>query len=227
MVRVIVDIDDTLINTRRRLQALWALLLEREVPEGVVDMRNEEIFMKFAAPEQKGRVREFQRRFYDLLLCLDKAGVNSFALHEPIPYAAEVLQRWSRQSEVAYLTGRTENTRALTLEELQRFGFPIANTELVMFRAEDYARAKGEDPRGPTLVETRFRLAAELCHKGSVVRVVDDYPGYFPVFQRLKVPERIGVLRPQKYTPQQYLERGATRVIASWKELLDSPPHAS
>lgn len=33
MNRVIVDIDDTLIDTRRRMQKLWNLLLDRKIPK--------------------------------------------------------------------------------------------------------------------------------------------------------------------------------------------------
>lgn len=225
MAKVVVDIDDTVINTRHRMHKLWTLLLDRDVPLNAAQTLSlEQIFMKFATPQQKARVAEFQRRFWDLLLCLDAAGLESFALHEPMPYAAEVLQEWSQRFAIAYLTGRTENTRALTLAELAKFGFPTEEAELVMFSAEDYARPKGDDPTGPTLIETRFRRCADLCRDGDVVLVIDDYPGYFPALQQLGIPERVGLLKPEKYSPQAYLERGATRVVAGWKELQDDPP---
>ncbi len=111
--------------------------------------------------------------------------------------------------------------RSLTLNELKRFGFPTENTKLVMFKPEDYARPKGENPSGPTLVDTKSRLCSDICKNSNVVRVIDDYPGYFPIFQRLEIPDRIGFINPKKYKPQHYLDRGATRVVESWKEFQD------
>jgi len=222
---VVVDIDDTLIDTRRRMQSVWYELLSHEVTlEEVETLNLQQIFMKYASQEQKAQVQEFQKRFWNVLLCLEDVGTRLFELHTPIPDAAGILQTWSKESSVVYLTGRTENTRSLTLEELNRFGFPIENTRLVMYHPEDYARPKGEDPSGPTLVDTRFKLISEICRNSNVVRVIDDYPGYFPIFKQAGIPDRIGFLRPKRYEPQDYLKRGATRVIESWRELQGDPP---
>jgi len=158
---------------------------------------------------------------------LDEAGVESLKFHEPIPYAADILQSWSKKLEIVYLTGRTENMRSLTLNELKKSGFPTVNTNLVMFKPEDYARPKGEDPSGPTLIDTKSRLCADICKNFNVLRVIDDYPGYFPIFKQLEIPDRIGFLSPKRYKPQHYLERGATRVVESWKELQDDLPKAT
>lgn len=221
---VIVDIDDTLIDTGQRMHKLWNLLLDREIPKEAVETMNlERIFMKFATREQTSRVKEYQRRYWDLLLCLDEAGVESLKLHEPMPYAADILQSWSKKLEIFYLTGRTDNMRFLTLDEMKRFSFPTENTKLVMFKPEDYARPKGENPSGPTLIDTKSRLCLDICKNSNVVRVIDDFPGYFPIFQRLHIPDRIGFLNPKKYKPQHYLDRGATRVVESWKEIQDDP----
>lgn len=228
MNRVIVDIDDTLIDTGQRMHKLWNLLLDREIPkEAVETMSLERAFMKFATEEQISRVKEFQKRFWDLLLCLDEAGVESLRLHEPMPFAADTLQSWSKRSQIVYLTGRTENMRSMTLNEMKRFGFPTENTELVMFKPEDYARPKGENPSGPTLIDTKSRLCSDICKNSNVVRVIDDYPGYFPIFQQLQIPDRIAFLNPKKYKPKHYLDRGATRVVESWKRLQDDLPKAT
>ncbi|UCG36761.1 MAG: hypothetical protein JSV64_00305 [Candidatus Bathyarchaeota archaeon] len=225
MNRVIVDIDDTLIVTGRRMHKLWQLLLDREVPEEAIEaMSLEQIFIKFATKEQISRAKEFQKRFWDLLLCLEEAGVESLRLHEPMPCAADILQSWSAKSEIVYLTGRTENMRSATLNELREFGFPTANAKLVMFKPEDYDRPKGEDASGPTLVDTKSRLCSDICRDSNVVRAIDDYPGYFPIFQRLRIPDRIGYANLKKYKPQYYLDKGATRVIESWNELRDDLP---
>jgi hypothetical protein len=222
---VIVDIDDTLIDTSRRMHKLWTKLLDREIPEEAVENMNlEQIFMKYATKEQISRVREYQKRYWDLILCLDETGIESYKLHEPMPFAAEILQNWTKITELVYLTGRTENMRSQTLNELNRFGFPTDNTQLVMYKPEDYGRPKGENPVGPTLIDTRAKLASEICESSNVVRVIDDYPGYFQVFKQLQIPDRIGFLHSKKYQPQQYLDRGATRVIKSWKELQNKPP---
>ncbi len=221
----VVDIDDTLIDTRKRLHAVWSLLLNREIPMNAIETLSlEQIFMKFASQEQKSRVKEFQKRFWDILLCVEEVGADSLKLHEPIPFAADVLQTWSRKTEIIYLTGRTENMRSLTLDELKSFRFPTQNTQLAMFKPTDYARPRGENPSGPTLIDAKFNLCSEICKSFNVVRVVDDYPGYFPIFKQLEIPDRIGFLGSKKYSPRQYTDRGATRVIRSWKELQDDVP---
>jgi hypothetical protein len=143
-----------------------------------------------------------------------------------MPYAADVLQSWNKKAKLVYLTGRTENTRSLTLDELRSFRFPIKGIKLVMFKPEDYARPKGEDPSGPTLVDTKSRLCEDICKDTNITRVIDDYPGYFRIFQRLKIPDRIGFLNPRKYKSQHYLDRGATRVVESWEELREDPPRS-
>ncbi len=217
---VVIDVDDTLIYTGQRIHKLWNLLLDREIPRKAIEtMSLEQIFMKFATKEQISRVRQFQKRYWDLLLCLDEAGVESLKLHEPLPYAADTLQSWSKKFELVYLTGRTENMRSLTLAEMNQFRFPTENVRLVMFKPEDYARPKGENPSGPTLIDTKSKLCSEICKNSNVVKVVDDYPGYFPIFQQLGIPDRIGFLDPKKYKPRHFLEKGATRVVWSWKEL--------
>lgn len=217
---IVVDIDDTLIDTKYRLQQIWLELLGQEVPLEIVETQGlEQIFMKFASEKQKTQVRKFQKQFWDLLLCLDERGVKSFELHRPISSAANVLQAWNKTAKIVYLTGRTENTRSLTLGELRRFGFPVEDSELVMFSPESYARPKGENPSGPTLIDTRFHLCSEICKKFDAIRVIDDYPRYFPVFRKLNIPDRIGFLRSKKYKPQHYMDRGATRVITEWQEL--------
>ncbi|UCD95993.1 MAG: hypothetical protein JSV35_05720 [Candidatus Bathyarchaeota archaeon] len=219
MESIIVDVDDTLVYTGHRMQSLWRELLGRKIPhEALETLSLEQIFMKFASPEQKKRVTEFQSRFWDLLLCLEDAGGASLELHRPIPFAAEVVQAWALNSEIVYLTGRTENMRSATMEELKRFGFPVEGTRLIMFNPDDYARPKGQDPSGPTLVDTKRRLLAEICERSQVIRAIDDYPGYFPIFKEFEIPERIGLLQ-KKFTVQHYLDRGATRVVESWREL--------
>ncbi len=219
---VVVDIDDTLIDTGQRMHRIWSLLLDRKIPiEATETLSLEQIFAKFTSQEQKTSMKKFQKRFWNILLCLEEIGVKSLELHKPIPLAADTLQRWSEETRIIYLTGRTENLRSRTLDEFKRFRFPTENIELVMFSPEDYARPKGENPSGPTLFDTRSRLFSTILRSYNVVRVIDDYPGYFPIFKQYDIPDRIGYLRPKKYSLQHYLERGATRVVKSWKELFN------
>lgn len=225
MISVVVDVDDTLINTERRIQGVWRELLGREVPmEAVETLGLAQIFEKFASSDQKARANELRKRFWDILLCLENVGMGLAELDEPIAFAAEVLQTWSKHCQLVYLTGRTENTRELTLDQLRKFGFPTDNTRLTMFNVEDYERARGLDPSGSTLVDAKSRLFSSISKQHNVVRVVDDYPGYFTVYRQFGVPERIGFLRPKRYSPQGYIDRGATRVVESWKQLKDDLP---
>ena len=93
MTSVVIDVDDTLVNTDRRMQAIWRLVLGCEVPlEAVETLSLEQVFMKFASSEQKQRASEFQKRFWDVVLCLDEAGFESVGLNEAIPFAADVVQ---------------------------------------------------------------------------------------------------------------------------------------
>lgn len=228
MISVVVDVDDTLINTERRMQGVWRQLLGREVPiQAIETLSLVQIFEKFASSEQKARAEELRKRFWDLSLCLENVGIELAELDEPIPFAAEVLQTWSKHCQLVYLTGRPENTRDQTLNHLKKFGFPTDHIPLIMFNVEDYARARGLNPSGPTQVEAKSRLFSSISKQHNVVRVVDDYPGYFPIYRQFDVPERIGFLRPKKYSPQQYIEQGATRIIKSWKELKDDPPKSA
>jgi hypothetical protein len=224
LIGVVVDIDDTLVSTDRSMQGVWREVLGCEVPLKAVEaLGTEQIFDKFASPEQKTRVNELSRRFWDISLCLEEVGVELFKLHKPIPFSADVLQTWTNDCRLIYLTGRPENTRDLTLGELKKFGFPVSNTQLVMFSLEDFARVRGINRSGPTLVEAKSKLFSAISKEHNIVRVVDDYPGYFPIYKQCSVPDRIGLLRP-RYLSQQYIEKGATRVVENWKQLQNDPP---
>ena len=225
MISVVFDVDDTLINTQRRMQGVWRELLDREVPmQAVETLGLVQIFEKFASSDQKTRANDLRKRFLDILLCLENVGNELAELDEPIPFAANVLQKWSKHCQLVYLTGRTENTRDLTLDQLRKFGFPTDSTQLVMFNLEDYERARGLNPSGPTQVDTKSKLFSSISKQYNVVRVVDDYPGYFTIYRQFGVPERIGFLRPKRYSLQDYIDRGATRVVESWKQLKDDLP---
>lgn len=222
---VVVDVDDTLVSTHRSMQGVWREVLGLEIPlEDIEALSLEQVFMKFASPKQKTRANELQKQFWDIVLCLDDVGFELLKLHEPVPFAADVLQQWSKHCMLVYFTGRPETARDMTLDELERFRFPTSNVQLVMFDVEDFARVRGVNPSGPTLVDARFRLFSSISQKYNVVRVVDDYPSYFPIYERFRVPDRIGLLRQKRYSSQQYIEKGATRIVESWEQLRDDLP---
>jgi hypothetical protein len=225
VISVVVDVDDTLISTDRSMQGVWREILGCNVPlDAVETLSLEQIFMKFASPKQKTRVSELQRRFWDISLCLEEVGIELFKLHEPIPFSAEVLQTWTNHCRLIYLTGRAETTRDLTLGELEKFGFPTSNTQLVMFSLEDFARVRGINSSGPTLIDAKSKLFSRISKEHDIVRVVDDYPGYFIIYKQFGVLDRIGLLRSRRYSSQQYIDKGATRVVESWKQLQNDLP---
>jgi len=225
MISVVVDVDDTLIDTAKRTQAIWHKILKLEIPlETVQTLNAQRIFEKYASTDQKTRVKEIQKRFWDIMLCVEKVGVDLLKLEEPIPFAAETLQAWSKHCMLVYLTGRPETARSSTLQKLKRFGFPTNKVELAMYRLSDYARARGEQT-GPTLIEARHRLVSSIFKRHNVTRVVDDYPGYFAIYKEFKIPERIGLLHSKLFSRQDYINKGATKVIESWKQLQNDLPN--
>jgi hypothetical protein len=224
VIEVVVDVDDTIIKTDRSMHAVWCEVLGYEIPlEAVETLSLEQIFMKFASLEQKAHAGELQRRFWDISLGLKEPEADLFRLHEPIPFSAEILQKWINHCKLVYLTGRPESMRDPTFSELKKFGFPTDNTQLVMFSLEDFARVRGIDPSAPTLTDARSKLFSAIFKEHNIVRVVDDYPSYFPIYRQFCVPDRIGLLRP-KYPLQQYIDKGATRIVTSWLQLQNDLP---
>lgn len=217
MVSVIVDIDDTLLDTRKRMEAIWEHVLGHRVPlEDIGSLNLRQIFEKHASEEQKERAPELQRRFFGLLLCEDEVGVEIARLDEPIPFASEALRRWGEHCTIVYLTGRPETTRDLTAAALERFGLPTEGVEMAMVAHEDW--------RGGRVIEARKALLTSISERHDVVRVVDDFPGYFTIYQELDIPDRIGLMLSDKYEPEDFIDKGATRVVESWEQLVNDIP---
>jgi hypothetical protein len=143
------------------------------------------------------------------MLCRNEEGVRLIGEDEPIPDAAEALRRWG--GPIVYITGRLEHMRGATVDQLRKFGFPLEDTELHMFKEEDW--------RGGGLGDARKRILDDIQSRHEVARVVDDFPGYFPVYKELGIPERIGLHLSSARKPEDYTSRGATRVVGSWKDL--------
>ncbi len=210
----LIDIDDTLVSTRKRTQGLWKHVLGCVVPLGEIEtLTARQIFERYATEEQKPSRRDLQRRFTETMLCKNMEGIRLMELDEPIPHAADVLQGWWEEAEIVYITGRLERIRMETVSQLRRFGFPVENTELVMFKEEDWGKGG--------LGEARRALLDEVVSTQSIQRVVDDFPGYFTVYRDYGIPERIGLLQSKMHQPSDFLERGATKVVKSWTELVE------
>ncbi len=210
---VVVDVDDTLVNTVSRRHVAWSRVLGREIPKSEVESKGSlEILGKYAFSD-----REVWRKFWMLTLCIEEGGADLLRLDHPMPHAAQVLGGWAETCKLVYLTGRTENMRQLTLDELKSFGFPTQRTDLEMFTLKDWMDYFSVQS---SVVETRSRLFSKICRRYNVIRVVDDYPGFFAAYRKHPVPDRIGLLRRKRYSPQDYMAQGATRVIENWKDLL-------
>jgi len=210
---VVVDIDDTIVSTDRRRHAAWCKVLGREIPfEDVESSGSEEILRKYAVFD-----RRIWKRFWMLVLCVDESGVDLLEFDKPIPHAVGILKKWSRKSKLIYLTARTENMRQLTLHELRKFGYPTNDTELKMFTLDDWMDYSSIS----SVVKTRSIIFAEILDRCNVIRVVDDYPGFLAAYRDHSVPDRIGLLRKKRFSREQYLSNGATRVIEGWDELAD------
>ena len=211
---LLVDVDDTLISTRRRTQGLWRHVLGCNVSEEEIEtMTAVQIFGRHAMEEQRLRMGELQRLFTETMLCRNEEGIRLMGEDEPLPYAAEALSQWL--GPIVYITGRLENIRSITLDQLERFGFPLEGAELYMFREEDW--------RGGGLGDARRRILDDVRSKHNVVRVVDDFPGYFPVYEDMGISERIGLHCSRAHKPEDYTSRGATRVVESWRDLTTPP----
>lgn len=211
---VVVDIDDTLVDTERRRYAAWCRVLGREIPKHEVESHGSlEILRRYAFSDKK-----IWKKFWMLTLCIEEGGADLLELDRPIPYASEVLQKWSENYKLIYLTGRTNNMRQLTLDELRRFSFPTSGTELEMFTFKDWMNYFSSQS---SVVETRSMIFSRIWKRHNVVRVVDDYPGFFVAYRKHPVPDKVGLLRKKRFSRREYLANGATRVVENWKQLLE------
>jgi hypothetical protein len=209
---IVVDIDDTLVSTDRRRHAAWCRVLGREISlEEVESQGSREILRRYAFSSRK-----IWEKFWMLTLCVEEGGADLLELDKPIPHALEIIQRWKEKYKLVYITGRTENMRQLTIDELRRFGFPTHETELEMFTLKDWIRFFSSTA---SVVKTRSKIFSSIFKRFNVVRVIDDFPGFFAAYREYTVPDKVGLLRKKRFSRQEYLDNGATRVIEKWKQL--------
>jgi len=209
---IVVDIDDTLVSTDRRRHAAWCRVLGREISlEEVESQGSREILRRYAFSSRK-----IWEKFWMLTLCVEEGGADLLELDKPIPHALEIIQRWKEKYKLVYITGRTENMRQLTIDELRRFGFPTHETELEMFTLKDWIQFFSSTA---SVVKTRSKIFSSILERYNVVRVIDDFPGFFAAYREYTVPDKVGLLRKRRFSRQEYLDNGATRVIEKWKQL--------
>lgn len=214
---MIIDIDDTLIDTQPRTHQIMEIILNCEIElEDLYTLSQEGIFNKYATQNQKNNVKILRKQFLGVLLCKNEVGIELLKYNRPIPFAVDVLQKWKGKYKIIYLTGRLKSIRDQTLNELREFGFPMENTELIMFDPSDWGTRN-------FLLEARKRLLNTITESSTIVKVVDDFPGYFPAYKEVSIPDRIGFHQLKNRSKDDYMTYGATRVIESWEELLGEP----
>ena len=212
MLAVVVDIDDTLVDTNRRRWAAWRHVLGLELPLEVVEEHESSDILRIYA-SSNGEVWE---RFWRVLLCWEEEGISLLNLDTPLPYAADVVRRWSEEHRVVYFTGRSTNMYDLTLEKLEKFGFPVEDVDLVMSSLNDwnlYLNSKA------STLQLRSKLFSSANARYKIIRVVDDIPSFFSIYKTFEVPERIAIQRSKIYSRQEYFSHGATKVVKKWKQL--------
>lgn len=213
MEAIVVDIDDTLVNTEYRRNAAWRRVLCREIPMEVTESSSSrEILRRYAFSDQ--RVWE---KFWLLVLCIEEGGADLLELDRPVPYASEVLKNWGKSYKLVYITGRTENMRQLTLDQLRRFEFPTSKTDLEMFTLKDWISFFSS---ASSVIKTRSEIFSSILKRYNVIRVVDDFPDFFDAYKKHHVPDKIGLLRKKRFSRKDYLVNGATRVVENWRQLL-------
>jgi hypothetical protein len=149
---------------------------------------------------------------------LEEGGADLLELDSPIPYASKVLESWGRSHKLVYITGRTENMRQLTLDQLRRFEFPTNRTDLEMFNLKDWISFFSSVS---SAIKTRSQIFSSILKRYNVVRVVDDFPDFFYAYKKYHVPDKVGLLRKKRFSHRDYLANGATRVVESWRQLLE------
>lgn len=114
-------------------------ILNREIPfTDLHRLSQEEIFYKYATQSQKDKSKELRKQFFNLLLCKNETGIELLKYDKAIPFAVDVLQKWKEVCKIIYITGRLKHIRDQTMEELREFGFPVTNTDLIMFEPSDW-----------------------------------------------------------------------------------------
>ena len=213
MLASVIDIDDTLVDTHRKRWAAWRHVLGRELPFEIVEKHESKDVLRMHASSD----RDIWERYWRIMLCWEDEGKKLLNLETPMPYAADVVTRWSREHKVIYFTGRSINMYDLTLEKLGNFGFPVDDVDLVMSSLNDwnlFLNSKASN------LQLRSRLFSSVRARYKITKVVDDIPSFFTIYKKFEVPQRIAIQRSKIYSHKEYFLHGATKVVKNWKQLL-------
>lgn len=202
---IVLDIDETIIDTSLRRQAAWRRVTGLDIPVSELEMYGS----SYIARKYYGHnYHPIYLKFWSLLLCYDPDGFKLLEMDKPIPYAADMVSVWSRRYTIVYLTGRTINMRDATLDELRSMGFPT--DPMMIYMAPDLEKYL-ENPTG-----IRRMLLERIIEEYRVKIIVDDNPVFFEIYRELGIPIRIGILRP-RFKIEDY--RYASIVADSWYSL--------
>ena len=206
---IVVDIDETIIDTNLRKQAVFKLLLGKDITLNEIIEKGSWDIVKNCLRDK--RAYETWVRFWKIILCIESNGINFLHLDRPISKAPQILSKWAKKYVIVYLTNRTENMRNLTIKELRELGFPVKNSNLFM------AKSFEEVIESP--VESRKEVFSHIIEKYNVIAVIDDYPRFFSIYKSFRIPERIGLLKFPRFQEEDYIKRGANLVVKGWEDL--------
>ena len=88
--------------------------------------------------------------------------LEALEFNKPIPFASHVLQNWSEEYKLAYVTARSRNMQDLTLDELEKFCFTTVDVDLMMLTPRDW---RNYFASRTSHVELRTRLFSSLSKR--------------------------------------------------------------
>jgi hypothetical protein len=216
---IVVDIEDTLLDMRERTREVWQDLLGRDVIlEDAISLEPVRMIERYGSKKQRKRIDDLVNEYWDLLLCKEQCKFLDKA--EEIPSASDVLKSWKDDYQIVYVSDLLEPASDELKDQLMRFNNPIRGTERILLSLEEYKESM-ERLVGFDLVDARRRVMSRISDEYDIVRVIDDHPDYFRVYRDFDISERLGFYRPRAFSTEDYLSRGATRVMMDWEELLD------
>lgn len=202
---VLIDIDDCIINNLRRKKAILEYILNRRVK--YKDIIGKRIVETLSLYLPKEKVPEFNRKFWEIALCVEEIGRNFLHLDKAEPYSRKVIKKLSNKFEIIYITNRLERMKEDTTLSLKRLGFP--NYEM-NFHADDHTFYERENARRNVL--------SKLPKEYEYVFVVDDIPENFKAYLEFGISNILGFMKYVETDENKYYLNGAKLVFKSWKD---------
>ena len=196
---ILVDIDDTVVNTLRRRWMAWRYL-GYSLPLDMVERHSSKEIIQLV-----GGDRDLWMDFWRLLLAFDEKGIELLKYDQPIPGVSETLLKLRAKGyKIVFITGRTKNMYDAVIQEFRDFNFPLDD----IFMAEDLSEML-EKP-----LDVRRALLNKIMDKYLPLLAVDDYPKYHLVYWDFNIPHRIGYLRKMRFPSSKY--KWSTFVADNW-----------